>query len=79
MHPNYEHWASTKRVMRYLKVMVDFGLIYEKGKKNHKIFCCSESDSINDMEDKKSTSGLMDITWPICQSYFHVSRLCSLK
>ena len=28
MNPNSDHWISAKRVLRYLKVSIDFGLIY---------------------------------------------------
>ena len=28
VNPNSDHWISAKRVLRYLKVSIDFGLIY---------------------------------------------------
>ena len=38
----------------YLKAIVDFGLIYEKGENNLNITSYSDSDFVDDMEYRKS-------------------------
>ena len=34
VNPTFDHWIAAKRVLRYLKGTIDFGLIFEKGSKN---------------------------------------------
>ena len=57
VNPTSDHWTTTKRVLRYLKGTIDFGQIYEKGMKDIKVICYSDSDFASDVKDRKSTWG----------------------
>ncbi|BBG97858.1 transposable element gene, partial [Prunus dulcis] len=50
------HYQAAKRVLRYLKGTVDYGLFYKKGESNEFVGF-SDSDYAGDLEDRKSTSG----------------------
>ena len=56
VNPTSDHWIAAKKVLRYLKGTIDFGLLYEKGVKNLNVIGCSDSDFVSDVEDRKSTS-----------------------
>ena len=55
--PSSEHLAAAKRILRYLKGTVNFGVSYKKGDRNMKITGFSDSDFAGDINDRKSTSG----------------------
>ena len=55
VNPTSNHWTSTKRVLRYLKGIIEFGLIYEKFMKYLKVISYSDSDFANDVENRKNT------------------------
>ena len=57
VNPTSNHWTIAKRVLRYLKGTIDFGLVYEKGVKDLNVIGYSNSDFIGDVEHRKSTSG----------------------
>ena len=54
--PTQQHFAAAKRVSRYLKGMVDYGVFYRKGRVSD-LIGFTNSDYVGDMEDSKSTSG----------------------
>ena len=54
--PTQQHFAATKRVLRYLKGTVDYGVFYKKGGVSD-LIGFADSDYSRDMEDSKSTSG----------------------
>ncbi|CAL2246955.1 unnamed protein product [Prunus armeniaca] len=57
MHgPSNKHYGTAKRVLRYVKGTLDYGLMYEKGKKAVLVGYC-DSDWGSSIEDNKSTSG----------------------
>ncbi|KAM1223589.1 hypothetical protein ACFX2G_043549 [Malus domestica] len=57
MHcPTNKHYGTAKRVLRYVRGTLDYGLKYEKGKKTVLIGFC-DSDWGGSLEDSKSTSG----------------------
>ena len=66
-----EHMNAAKRVLRYIKGTLSFGLRYERGEKKHSIQGFSDSDFARDSDDRKSTSGQVffignsAITWNI--------------
>ena len=51
-----EHFTSAKRVLRYVKGTLNFGLSYKKGKELSLVGYC-DSDYVGDSVDRKSTSG----------------------
>ena len=52
-----DHWIASRRVLRYLKGIIDFGLVYVKGVKNLNVIGYRDSDFTGDVEDRKSTLG----------------------
>ncbi|KAL5844965.1 hypothetical protein ACOSQ4_010923 [Xanthoceras sorbifolium] len=50
------HQQVAKRVLRYLRGTLDFGLFYKKGG-NSKLVAYTDSDYAGDLEDRKSTTG----------------------
>lgn len=57
MHcPTNRHYRTSKRVLRYIKGILDYGFEYVKGKKACLIGYC-DSDWGGSLEDNKSTLG----------------------
>ncbi|KAA0060697.1 putative mitochondrial protein [Cucumis melo var. makuwa] len=54
--PTEVHLQAAKRVLRYLKGTVNYGIHYKKGGKGQ-LLAYTDSDYVGDMEDRKSTSG----------------------
>ncbi|GAU32260.1 hypothetical protein TSUD_53880 [Trifolium subterraneum] len=54
--PTEIHVAAVKRILRYLKGTLSYGLWYEKGR-GEELIGWSDSDYAGDLDDKKSTSG----------------------
>ena len=50
--------AAVKQILRYIKGTLDFGCIYEKGS-NEGLHGYSDSDMAGDVDDRKSTSGMV--------------------
>ena len=67
--PSQEHLNAVKRVIRYVKGIADYGLLYKKGESNSELISYSDSDFAGDVGDRKSTSshifflGGMAISW----------------
>jgi hypothetical protein len=60
--PRQEHLAAVKRVLRYVAGTLHWGLHYHPDKKNGgapKLLGYSDSDLAGDVNDRKSTSGLI--------------------
>ena len=57
-NPNKQHWTAVKRIMRYLKGTLHFGLLYSKDGSKECIGY-SDADWAGDLDDRKSTSGYM--------------------
>jgi hypothetical protein len=57
--PTTEHLAAVKQVLRYVKGTLDHGCVYEKGEEGLKIHGYSDSDLAGDIDDRKSTSGMV--------------------
>lgn len=53
--PTSTHWTALKRVLRYLKGSVDFGLFYSQGPLTLQAYC--DSDWAGDPDDRRSTTG----------------------
>ncbi|XP_078439884.1 secreted RxLR effector protein 161-like [Wolffia australiana] len=56
-NPAQEHFNGVKRVLRYVKGTIDFGLFYKKGDLNTELMGFSDSDFAGDVSDRRSTSG----------------------
>ena len=54
--PNRSHWVAAKRVLRYLKGTMNYGLLYSG---DSDVLAYSDADWVGDVDDRKSTSGYM--------------------
>jgi hypothetical protein len=54
--PTELHLQAAKRVLRYLKGTVDYGMFYKKNG-NKQLVAFTDSDYARDIEDRKSISG----------------------
>ena len=55
-HPGQDHWCGVKRVLRYIKGTLDFGLMY-RHTDNFDLQGYSDADWEGDINNRKSTSG----------------------
>lgn len=64
--PREQHWRAVKRVFRYLKGTMDFGLVYRKVNEP-KLVCYTDADWAGDHENRRSISGMVSFlsTGPI--------------
>lgn len=53
---NSVHWEAAKRVLRYIKGTLDYGLIFRKTQ-DFQLVCYSDADYAGDVETRRSTSG----------------------
>lgn len=56
--PTTLHMNAVKRILRYIKGTLNYGLIYSKGTGNYLLGGYSDSDLGGNIEDKKSTGGM---------------------
>ncbi|XP_042472191.1 uncharacterized mitochondrial protein AtMg00810-like [Zingiber officinale] len=56
--PTIMHHKAVKQILRYLKGTIYFGLVYIKGPQEISIFSYSDSDLADDLDGRKSTSGM---------------------
>ena len=67
--PIVEHLTALKRVLRYLRGTIGYGLVYLKGQSKARLVGYSDIDFAGDEEDRKTTSeqvlflGDMLISW----------------
>ncbi|PNX98724.1 retrotransposon-related protein [Trifolium pratense] len=67
--PTEIHLAAAKRILRYLKGTINYGVLYDKGSLNMKLEGWTDSDYAGDNDDRKSTSsyvfklGYGEISW----------------
>lgn len=54
--PKEEHMQAAKRVLRYLKGTLEFGVFYKRGSEL-KVKAYTDSDYAGDIDDRRSTSG----------------------
>ena len=57
-NPTTEHMSAVKRILRYIKGMLDLGLVYERNEVGITLVGYSDSDYAGDPEDRKSTTGM---------------------
>ncbi|XP_074336197.1 secreted RxLR effector protein 161-like [Apium graveolens] len=56
--PTVTHLTAGKRILRYVKGTLNFGLIYTKGQGNYLLSGFSDSDLAGNVDDRKSTGGV---------------------
>ncbi|XP_074360200.1 secreted RxLR effector protein 161-like [Apium graveolens] len=56
--PTVTHLTAAKRILRYVKGTLNFGLIYTKGQGNYLLSGFSDSDLAGNVDDRKSTGGV---------------------
>lgn len=57
--PTLLHQAAAKRILRYVKGTLDFGLTYTQDSDNEVLIGYSDSDLAGNVEDRKSTGGMV--------------------
>ena len=58
--PTMEHWTVVENILRYIKGTIKFCLVYLREKKDMTdLLGYSDSDFVGDMDDRKSTSGVI--------------------
>lgn len=50
------HYNAIKRVLRYIKGTLDYGLVYRRGTGNYILSGYSDSDHAGSVDDRKSTT-----------------------
>ena len=55
--PSQEHWKGVKRILRYIKGTMNFGITFQAKEKTCILTCYSDADWANDTETERSTSG----------------------
>jgi hypothetical protein len=58
-NPTTEHMSAVKQIMRYVKGTINLGCTYKKGKEGLILHGYSDSDMAGDVDDRKSTSGMV--------------------
>jgi len=59
-NPGEEHWKHAKRILRYLKGTIDYGLIYKKSDPTcRQIIGFADANWATDVMDRRSTSGCL--------------------
>lgn len=56
--PTVLHYNAVKRILRYVKGTLEYGLVYSKGTGNYLLAGFSDSNLAGDTDDRKSTSGM---------------------
>jgi len=57
-NPKESHWAVTKRILRYLKGTIEYGIFYQQGRKAG-LIAYSDINYAGDLDDRRNTSGLI--------------------
>lgn len=57
--PTVQHLNAVKRIMRYIMGTLEFGLIYAENTGNYLMYGYSDSDLGGNIDDWKSTSGIV--------------------
>ena len=57
--PNKSHWIALKRVLRYLKGTVGYGITFRGDGSGEECMCFSDADWAGNKDDRRSTSGYL--------------------
>ena len=55
--PSQEHWKGVKRILKYIKGTMNFGITFQAKEKTYILTGYSDTDWANDTETRRSTSG----------------------
>jgi len=55
--PTMSHWLAIKRILRYVKVTTELGILYKKEESSVKLLAFTDSGYASDLDDRWSTSG----------------------
>lgn len=56
--PTMLHYKAVKRILRYVKGTLDYGIVYSQGTGNYLLSGYSDSDHAGSVDDRKSKSGI---------------------
>ena len=69
--PTSEHLAAVKHILKYVKGSLDYGCCYERKEGTTlRLYGYSDSDMAGDVDDRKSTSGVMFYLGPCLITWF---------
>ena len=69
--PTSEHLAAVKHILKYVKGSLDYGCCYERKEGTAlRLYGYSDSDMAGDVDDRKSTSGVMFYLGPCLITWF---------
>nr|KYP32050.1 Retrovirus-related Pol polyprotein from transposon TNT 1-94 [Cajanus cajan] len=57
--PKESHWATTKRLLRYVKGTTELGIFYKTEGRSTSLIAYTDSNYAGDLDDRRSTSGLV--------------------
>lgn len=57
--PNKQHWNAVKRIIKYIKGTIDYGIKFKRTESNLSLVAFSDADFAGDKQTRKSTSGLV--------------------
>ena len=55
--PSKSHWSGVKRILRYLKGTINYGLCFSAGSEDDELVGFSDSDWAGDSDTRRSTCG----------------------
>ncbi|XP_062538398.1 uncharacterized protein LOC134206688 [Armigeres subalbatus] len=58
-NPSEQHWRHAKRMLRYLKGTLDYGLVYKRNETDRQIVGFTDASWAADANDRRSTSGYL--------------------
>lgn len=57
--PNKQRWNAVKKIIKYIKETIDYGIKFKKTESNLSLVAFSDADFAGDKRTRKSTSGLV--------------------
>ena len=57
LNPSKEHWIAVKRIFRYIKGTLNFGLKFSNDDSERQLYGFSDADWAGDIDARRSTSG----------------------
>lgn len=57
--PSKQHWDAVKRIIKYIKETIDYGIKFKRTESNLSLVAFSDADFAGNKQTRKSTSGLV--------------------